>query len=510
MKTFHKYLIVFAWIIGTFLPTMFVFAAGTCACTSSDKNCLPAALNPGQQSQAACDTVCKTKLGTSYTSSDYGDGTAGEAVAFKCNASHQTFTAGSAAASGSTTTPPAAASALITPVLNVDIPELTFSKGISGPCTYDANQTCVKTNYLAEYLNGIYAFLITTLTTIAIVMIMIGGLQYTLGAASEEQVKKGKEKIKNSVTGLVLLLCVFLILQTVNPQLTFLKMVELQNIEGQEIEDAPSDAGAQTAPGYDPKVKTGAPSQKGDGAVMTRLLGSFPSQFKKCSKEAANFTADALSKKNVCVGPNHCAYTSSNFLEYIGCTNIYSGNAHGLAAELDASGWSSMTIRTAKQFETLPFGLLIMNGHVGISLGDGYQFDSGGQTLDFIKNPSGGARCPSNPTALNTSPTSCDYCSFIPEEAPRTKRFSPSIASPGKNQGWFKIKAAKTWRGDPSRDTWQIIVVPPQFASQIQPSQKKPCTVTAGSKPHNMVISENLCTLINLSKAQWKALPNKP
>lgn len=232
MKTFRKYLIVFTWIIGTFLPTMFVFAAGTCACTSSDKNCLPAALNPGQQSQAACDTVCKTKLGTSYTSSDYGDGTAGDAVAFKCNAVHQTFTAGSAAASGATPTPPpAAASSLIAPVLNVAIPNLTFSKGISGPCSYNEADTCIKTNYLGEYLNGLYGFLLTAAAVIAIVMIMVGGLQYTLGAANEEQAKKGKEKIKNSVTGLVLLLCVFLILQTINPQLVFLKIVELRNLD---------------------------------------------------------------------------------------------------------------------------------------------------------------------------------------------------------------------------------------------------------------------------------------
>lgn len=505
MTSFWKSFFAFILVLGACVPTSIAFA-GTCVCTTNANDCQAVFLSVSNQTTDACTQECKKILGSKFASSNFADGTGGEILNQQCVQTHKTFEENAASSKSSGATKPKPVS-LLNPALNVEIPGLKFSNAISGPCSFDKNETCIKTNFLGEYLNALYTYLITTATLIAIVMVMVGGLQYTLGASTKNGVEKGKERIKNGVTGLVLLLAVFLVLQTTNPQLVFMKIIELQNVEEIEFEDAPVDAGSPAPISFDPSAKMGAPSTKGDGAVITRLLGPPPSSLAPCSKEMFNHIADALSKKNVCVGPMHCAYTASNFLEYAKCTNIYNGNASWLAASLDESGWTAETIRTAKQFSTLPIGLLVMPGHVGISLENGYQFDSGGSTLQFLKNQNGSQTCISN-SLQSRKDGGCDYCSVIPEEAPRTGKYAKDSSS--ENQGWSKIKAAGTWRGDPSRGTWQIILVPPSQASRITPSPKAPCTIKAGGITRTVTISKNLCTMIQLSRAEWKALNPKP
>ena len=497
----------FITLLCSLFPLQGVFAASTCVCTTTEKDCQTVFLPMENQSAAACTTTCKKIFADKFAVATFAEDTAAEVLYQQCTDAHKTFEAGKASASG--TQPKAAKTESITPTLNVQIPGLKFSDALSGPCSFNKEETCIKTNFLGDYLNAVYAFLIGAATVIAIVMIMIGGLQYTIGATNTTQVEKGKDRIKNAVTGLVLLLCVFMVLKTTNPQLVFLKIIELQNVEEIEFEDAPVDAGSETP--IDPSIKTGPPSTKGDGAIITRLIGALPSSMTKCSKEALNYAADALTKKNICVGPMHCAYAASNILEYVGCTKIYNGNASWLPAALDAEGWSAETIRSPKQFKSLPFGLLVMPGHVGISLGDGFQFDSGGSTLSFLKNAEGKQTCEAN-NITSRAGNGCGYCSLIPEEAPSTKRFTKDEKS--ENQGWFKIDAVKTaggWRADPSRGTWQIILVPPSQASLIHPARKIPCLIHAGkSDARNVTISENLCKLIQLPRADWKALDPKP
>lgn len=80
------------------------------------------------------------------------------------------------------------------------------------------------------YVNLAYKFLIGFMATIAIVMVMIGGLQYVLAAGSGD-VSKAKARIGNAVVGLVLLLFSATILATVNPQLLSLRVPQLPMIK---------------------------------------------------------------------------------------------------------------------------------------------------------------------------------------------------------------------------------------------------------------------------------------
>jgi hypothetical protein len=63
---------------------------------------------------------------------------------------------------------------------------------------------------------------------------MIGGFQYVLSPASGD-LKAAKERIKNSVVGLVLLLSVYVILFTVNPQLTIFNPLKISNVPAVDI-----------------------------------------------------------------------------------------------------------------------------------------------------------------------------------------------------------------------------------------------------------------------------------
>lgn len=218
--------------MGFSLPSSFAFADGTCVCTTKDTDCRAVSLSVSQQSTNSCKEVCVKDVGKSFASSEFADGTEGEILASSCQKKHNAFLA-SKTDSSSDTSASKTPSATTTPILNVPIPGLSFSKAI-------ATTTSVKSSFLADYLSAVYKFLIFASITIAIVMVMVGGLQYVM-AASGGDVSKGKTRITNALTGLVLLLGVYLILYTSNPQLTLMKTIELQNVQTVEVPEHKGD-----------------------------------------------------------------------------------------------------------------------------------------------------------------------------------------------------------------------------------------------------------------------------
>jgi len=112
----------------------------------------------------------------------------------------------------------------IIPKLNVQIPGFTedFFEVVE-----DGNYLNV--NFLGEYVVAWYRWLIGSATIIATVMIMVGGVQYMLGKGMG-QIDSAKKRIQSAVIGLVLLLGSYVILYTVNPQLTFFEPLRVQYV----------------------------------------------------------------------------------------------------------------------------------------------------------------------------------------------------------------------------------------------------------------------------------------
>lgn len=113
------------------------------------------------------------------------------------------------------------------PTLGVDL-DFTFSKPIEKSGTGK-----LRIDFIGEYMSAVYRWLLGASVTFAIVLIMIGGVQYVLSAGSGD-VSAAKERITNAVIGFVLLLGTYAILYTVNPELTLLTGLELPMVDPRE------------------------------------------------------------------------------------------------------------------------------------------------------------------------------------------------------------------------------------------------------------------------------------
>ena len=76
----------------------------------------------------------------------------------------------------------------------------------------------VKGGGLGGYLNGLYRAGIAIATGLALVMIVVGGLEY-VSTDSIQGKSNGRERIKNAIIGLLLALTSFIILRQINPNL---------------------------------------------------------------------------------------------------------------------------------------------------------------------------------------------------------------------------------------------------------------------------------------------------
>lgn len=204
-----------------FTASAFVFPASANACTCYDSagsltsedytaECISACLDPAATVDPAGEGICSCPATSTSEVVDCRSVCANKGLA------HTPPTTNPAALA-----PP---TPIVQPTLGVRIPGLTLSTGFQ-------QGGYLTTNFIADYISGLYRYLIGISVTIAIVFVMIGGLQYVLGAGGQEQITKGKERITNAVAGLVLLLGVYVILYTVNPSLVFFEPITLKTID---------------------------------------------------------------------------------------------------------------------------------------------------------------------------------------------------------------------------------------------------------------------------------------
>ncbi len=197
-----------SWIF-LFVPTVL---ADTCACYDTAGGC-----SKITSTAANCQTDCGTTLSgqtKSLSTSVFGSGDTEASVVAACDA---------AAAAAADETVSDTSGTYLTPTLNVNIPDISFSKIAKIGNT-------LSINFIGEYVSGFYKYLISISVIIAVVMIMIGGAQYVAAAGSGD-VGKAKERIRNAVTGFILLMFVVLLMQTVNPNLIFFKPLSIKQID---------------------------------------------------------------------------------------------------------------------------------------------------------------------------------------------------------------------------------------------------------------------------------------
>ncbi|KKT20056.1 MAG: hypothetical protein UW04_C0037G0008, partial [Parcubacteria group bacterium GW2011_GWB1_43_8] len=72
---------------------------------------------------------------------------------------------------------------------------------------------------LEEYLTWAFRFALALAGFLAVMMIVIGGVQYIISGASESMRGEAKKRIENAIWGLVMALVSYLVLYTINPSL---------------------------------------------------------------------------------------------------------------------------------------------------------------------------------------------------------------------------------------------------------------------------------------------------
>jgi len=84
---------------------------------------------------------------------------------------------------------------------------------------------------IGGYIKVIYQWLLGSASVFAVVMIIVGGIQYMVAGGSPAGVKQAKERMFNALIGIVILFGAYTILATVNPQLLSLRMPALPKVK---------------------------------------------------------------------------------------------------------------------------------------------------------------------------------------------------------------------------------------------------------------------------------------
>jgi len=286
-KPMRQYLSVFMAFVFCFLMVSPVYASSFCGCYRTNNDCGEVPVKYPLDNQAGCETTCKKGLMGNYASADYTNSAVDLYVKqAKCTAAHELVF--KEKKEKETSGKPSNTKELAAPILNVPIPNLTFS-----PAVVSGNS--VESSFLSEYLSAVYQYLIKISVTIAVVMVMVAGLQYVLASGSGKAAE-AKKRITNATVGLVLLLCVYLILYTVNPQLVLLKTIRLQNIPEQPLPEERAVSGT-----FGKKMLKDfaeAPPKFNEPTVPpASSCGSQSSRNKKLTSQADRDAAFAIQKK---------------------------------------------------------------------------------------------------------------------------------------------------------------------------------------------------------------------
>src|SRR3989344_6496529 len=94
---------------------------------------------------------------------------------------------------------------------------------------------------LEEYLTWAFRFILVLTGFLAVMMIVIGGVEYIISGANEAMRGEAKKRIENAIWGLVMALVSYLVLYTINPSL-----VDFNN--NQFFKDCDKETTTQTQP----------------------------------------------------------------------------------------------------------------------------------------------------------------------------------------------------------------------------------------------------------------------
>jgi hypothetical protein len=94
-------------------------------------------------------------------------------------------------------------------------------------------ETEIKEGTLAHYISSFYKWSVTVVAILAVIMIMISGLQWIFSAGNPPAIAKAKDQMMSAILGLILVLICIPLLEMINPALVRLSSFEIPEIVGE-------------------------------------------------------------------------------------------------------------------------------------------------------------------------------------------------------------------------------------------------------------------------------------
>jgi hypothetical protein len=267
------------------------------------------------------------------------------------------------------------------------------TNGVCDPTKPD-DPACKTT--LEKYLPGVFKLAIGLATVFAVLMIVIGGFQYISTDAIMKKTE-GKERIKNAVFGLVLVISAWLILYTINPNLLNLNL---------NITDATTSApaGTLTVNGTVINLHTTDQllDQKEASQILTNEGFTFSSSGKCTDRTNAKCTsvdqihsdtvAGLISLKNTCGTSCGQLVMTGGTEDHTPCSNSTNclSHASGFKADISntAANGSNFTNYIGQLVQAQNNVTMTTNGFYNIKVGDyTYQVHPEGNHMDITVIP---------------------------------------------------------------------------------------------------------------------------
>lgn len=128
------------------------------------------------------------------------------------------------------------------PVLSINIPTISLTNiVVVNEATEVGGVKTVDIPWIAQYVTGVYSYAVAIAGMVAGAMFVIGGFQYLTAGGDASRVTAAKERIKDALIGLLLVLGAFFILTTINPTLVSNPDLRISTVKRMQFQVSPGE-----------------------------------------------------------------------------------------------------------------------------------------------------------------------------------------------------------------------------------------------------------------------------
>ncbi len=171
---------------------------------------------------------------------------------------------------------------------------------------------------IGEYISGIYNYATGVVGILAAIIMMFGGVRWITAGGNAEAVGEAKKWIGGALSGMVLVTCSYLILYTVNPDLTVFKKIEIKNCGTENCNSAEKCEISKT--NGDPKYKC-IPISDSNEATSNCLPS--PSDIAEIQEQFCNAQCNQFGLRNYNVSTDNSEICCECHTIETGCSNQF-------------------------------------------------------------------------------------------------------------------------------------------------------------------------------------------